>query len=85
MKFLILIVSMLGILVIYKKSRINPPLVKYLCISLLLFHLIGLVENGLVYFNIKAIGFSIVSKEVMLFFFTAMLFYFITEHDTKEN
>jgi hypothetical protein len=85
MKFLILLVSIFGIWLIYRKAGFNNPLIKYLSISLLIFQLIGVVEYVLVYFNIKAAGITIVSKEVILFFFTALLFYFISEHDTKAN
>jgi hypothetical protein len=84
MKFFILLLSMLGILLIYYKSRFNSSFIKYVSISLLLFQILALLENGLIYFEIKSTGYNLFSKEYLLFFLTMIVFYSIKDNGNKK-
>jgi hypothetical protein len=84
MEFFILLLSMLGVVLIYYKNRFNSPFVKYVSISLLLFQILSLLENGLIYFKIKSDEYSIFSKEFLLFFLTMIVFYSINDYGNKK-
>jgi hypothetical protein len=76
---------MLGIWVIYKKTRFLKPVIKYLCIALLFFQILSLIEQGLIFYEIKSAPFIILSKELMLFVLTGILFYATAEHDSSKQ
>jgi hypothetical protein len=85
MSFLILVISTIGVFAVYLRAQFVAPVIKHIAGFLLLSLLISFIEKGLVHYKVKAVGYTIISKEVLLFILTGVLFFSITSYGSKKE